>query len=32
VLTRIRHAGLDDIAAKLDAGTRLSFEAGVRLF
>jgi aminodeoxyfutalosine synthase len=32
VLTRIRHAGLDDIAAKLDAGTRLSFEDGVRLF
>ena len=32
VLTRIHAAGLDDISAKLDAGTRLCFEDGVRLF
>jgi aminodeoxyfutalosine synthase len=32
VLTRIQTAGIGDIAAKLEAGTRLSFEDGVRLF
>jgi aminodeoxyfutalosine synthase len=32
VLTRIHDAGLDDISAKLEAGVRLSFEDGVRLF
>ena len=32
VLTRIHDAGLDDIAAKLQGGVRLSFGDGVRLF
>jgi len=32
VLSRIERAGLSDIAAKLDAGERLSFDDGVRLF
>jgi len=32
VLQRIAAAGLADIAAKLDAGVRLSFDDGVRLF
>jgi aminodeoxyfutalosine synthase len=32
VLTRIHEAGLDDILSKLDAGTRLTFDDGVRLF
>ena len=32
VLTRIDDAGLGDIAGKLDAGARLSFDDGVRLF
>ncbi|MCC7008032.1 MAG: aminofutalosine synthase MqnE [Acidobacteria bacterium] len=32
VQTRLQSLGLSDIAAKLDAGERLSFEDGVRLF
>ena len=32
VLTRIHEAGLDDILSKLDAGERLTFDDGVRLF
>ena len=32
MLTRIRDAGLDNIRQKLDAGERLSFDDGVRLF
>jgi aminodeoxyfutalosine synthase len=32
VQTRIHQAGLDDIADKLQSGTRLSFDDGVRLF
>jgi aminodeoxyfutalosine synthase len=32
VLTRIHDAGLDDIAAKAEAGIRLTFDDGVRLF
>src|SRR6476619_8189574 len=32
VLHRVEDAGLGDIAGKLDAGTRLGFEDGVRLF
>src|SRR5258708_19947837 len=29
---RVREAGLGDVAGKLDAGERLTFEDGVRLF
>jgi aminodeoxyfutalosine synthase len=32
MLTRIRDAGLEDLYEKLDAGERLSFDDGVRLF
>ncbi len=32
LLTRVEQAGLADIAGKLEAGVRLSFEDGVRLF
>jgi aminodeoxyfutalosine synthase len=32
MLSRVRAAGLADIAEKLDAGSRLSFDDGVRLF
>src|SRR5205085_8368234 len=32
VLDRVREAGLDEIAGKLDAGERLSFADGVALF
>ncbi|HXD16206.1 MAG TPA: CofH family radical SAM protein, partial [Vicinamibacterales bacterium] len=32
LLSRVRDAGLQDIAEKLDAGERLSFDDGVRLF
>src|SRR5579864_8286402 len=32
MLTRLRNAGLDDIHDKLEAGERLSFDDGVRLF
>jgi len=32
MLSRLRSAGLADIAEKLDAGVRLEFEDGVRLF
>src|SRR2546430_15734425 len=32
MLNRVERAGLGDIARKLDAGTRLSFDDGVRLF
>jgi aminodeoxyfutalosine synthase len=32
VQTRIHAAGLDDIQAKVEAGTRLTFDDGVRLF
>lgn len=32
MLTRVRDAGLDDIHDKLEAGVRLSFDDGVRLF
>ena len=32
MLSRLRTAGLADIAEKLDAGARLEFEDGVRLF
>jgi aminodeoxyfutalosine synthase len=32
MLSRLRHAGLADIAPKLEAGERLSFEEGVALF
>ena len=32
MLSRVRDAGLEEIAAKLDASERLSFEDGVRLF
>ena len=32
MLSRVHQAGLGDVAEKLDAGVRLSFEDGVRLF
>lgn len=32
MIARVREAGLDDIARKVEAGTRLSFDEGVRLF